>query len=82
MMSAPPGATLDLANLDPDAILELWEAARRVRDVRSVDPEQRARRAESARKAYYTRLALASSVSRRRAVEARSAAVQLEPRRR
>jgi hypothetical protein len=44
----------------------------------TLDPKERARRAESARKAYFTRLALRSSVSRRRAVEARSAVVRLE----
>lgn len=44
----------------------------------TLDPEQRARRVESARKAYYTRLALASSVARRKAVEAKSAVVRLE----
>ena len=41
-------------------------------------PRNEPARAESARKAYFTRLALRSSVSRRRAVEARSAVEQFE----
>ncbi len=41
-------------------------------------PKERARRAESARKAYFSRLALKSVQSRRRAVEARKAIPMLE----
>jgi hypothetical protein len=51
---------------------------------REVDPDgqltpaERARRAESARKAYFTRLALKSAQARRRAGEARAAIPALE----
>jgi hypothetical protein len=51
---------------------------------REVDPDgtlplqERARRAESARKAYFTRLALRSAQSRRRATAARETAKQLD----
>jgi hypothetical protein len=43
-----------------------------------LDPDERVRRAESARKAYYTRLALKSATSRRRASESRIDASRLE----
>ena len=49
--------------VDPDGIL---------------DPDERIRRAESARKAYFTRLALKSATSRRRANESRIDASRLE----
>jgi hypothetical protein len=43
-----------------------------------LDPGERARRAESARKAYYTRLALKSAQGRRKAAEARKLASTIE----
>lgn len=44
----------------------------------SLTPAERARRAEHARKAHFTRLALKSAQSRRRAAEARAAAPLLD----
>lgn len=44
----------------------------------TLDPDERARRAENARKAFYTRLALKSVRSRRRAAESRRAAARFE----
>lgn len=49
--------------VDPDGVLE---------------PAERAQRAESARKAFYTRLALRSAQSRRKAAEARHTATILD----
>ena len=65
---------------------EMTAAARRSFDDRFVDevdpdrklpPQERARRAEAAKKAYMTRLALRSAQARRKAAQARVASVQL-----
>lgn len=56
--------------------LDRWE--REVDPDGVLDPAERHRRAESARKAYYTRLALRSSRSRTKAADARRRAVELD----
>lgn len=58
------------------ALLDRFE--RQVDPDNTLAPAERARRAESARKAYFGRLALRSAQSRRRAAEARRLAVQLD----
>jgi hypothetical protein len=62
--TAPARAGLDArfeSEVDPDGTL---------------DPDERARRVESKRRAYFTRLALLSAQSRRRAATARNAAAE------
>jgi len=69
---------------DPTARTAPGRKAFNDRFEKQVDPdgvlaaEERARRASSARKAYFSALALKSSTARRRAVEARMQAVKLD----
>jgi hypothetical protein len=79
------GANQSWANTaDPSARTAPARKAFNDRFEKQVDPDgqlkpaERARRAESARKAYFLRLALKSSTGRRKAAEARATATQLE----